>query len=247
MRVACLISGQPRFCKSFDLQLQHLKNDTEIDWFVSIWKNNQHSDVTPLLQNTDTDNAREYISKRFLAGHRLIDIIATDQPNTDHIHNKNYLKLGSQSPRHIYLMYLGIYIVNQLKIKHEEETGPYDLVIRTRPDLSLNRDVNLAEFIHFFEQNKNSIITPVNNRHGAGPTNDQFAIGTSNTINLYANAVNKLDEIYNSGIGYDPETLLYHHLKRSGIMDYPIGFEVNLREHHYIKDNKRIPDWGTWD
>ena len=39
--------------------------------------------------------------------------------------------------------------------------------------------------------------------------------------------------------------LQLHHLKRSGIMDHPMGFEVNLREYHYIKDNKRIPDWGT--
>ena len=41
--------------------------------------------------------------------------------------------------------------------------------------------------------------------------------------------------------------LQLRHLKRSSIIDHPIGFHVALREHHYIKDNERITDWGTWD
>jgi hypothetical protein len=246
MRVACLISGQPRFNKSFELQLQHLKNNLEIDWFITTWKKSNHGDVSPILRDIDIDGAREYIGKRFLQGHRLVDIEVIDQPNTNHIEEKNYAKDGSQSRSHIYLMYLGIYMANQLKTKHEEKTSPYDLVIRTRPDVSLNQDINLIELMPFFEKNTNSIITPRNDRYGPGPTNDQFAIGTSNTINLYADAVNNLDEMSNMGVKYDPETLLYHHLKRSGINDHIGNFNVNLREHHYMKDNVRVPDWGIW-
>lgn len=250
MRVACLLSGQPRFCKSFDIQLQHLKNDLEIDWFCSMWKNNEQPKdkvvIPPALLNTDANSAGEYISNRLPLGHRLIDIEAIDEPDTTHIVEKNYHRTGWPLPEHVYLMYLGVYRANQLKLKHEALTGQYDLVIRTRPDLSLNQDINLLELKKFIDQHENLIVSPKNHRHGAGHTNDQFAIGTSKSINLYAEAANKLDEIYNSGVEYGPETLLYHHLKRSGIVDHIGGFEVNLREHYYVENNRHIVDLGSW-
>ena len=143
-------------------------------------------------------------------------------------------------------MFIVVYYANQLKLKHEEITGKYYLVIRTRPDLSLNQDINLPELKKFIDQHNNLIVSPRNHRHGQGPTNDQFAIGLSKSIDLYSEVANNLDEIYNSGVEYGPETLLYHHLKRSGIIDYIGKFEGNLREHYYIENNRHIVDLGTW-
>jgi hypothetical protein len=248
MKVACLISGQPRFCKSFDIQLQHLKNDTEIDWFFSIWKNNKSPGkvvTPPALVTTDTDSAKEYICSKLPTGHRLIDLEAVEEPDVSHIVEKNYLRAG-RPPEHVYLMYLGMYMANQLKLKHEAINGKYDLVIRTRPDLSLNRDIDLPELKKYIEQNTNLIVTPRNWRHGVGPTNDQFAIGLSSTIDLYADAVNNLDSIYNSILEYGPETLLYHHFRRLGIVDRLGLFEVDIRGHYYTENNKQIIETGTW-
>ena len=257
MKVACLLSGQPRFCKSFDAQLQHLKNDDTIDWFVCIWKNNQLPPdkilIPPALLNTDTTSATEYVQSRMPAGHRLVKLSAVDELDTSHIVESTYGRWGWPYPTHIYLMYQGVYLANQLKIQHEEQFGKYDLVIRTRPDLSLNQDLDLLRCKQILDQHDNAILTPKNGRWGNGSnefdvagTNDQFAIGSSKTIDSYAEVGNNLKSIYDSGIVFSPENLLRAHFQRAQIKDLIGDFEARLREHFYIVDNTYITDFGTW-
>jgi len=249
MKVACLLSGQPRFCKSFDAQLQHLKNDDTIDWFVYIWKNNQQPPtktvIPPALLNTDTASATEYIASRLPSGHRLVSLSAVDELDTAHIIEKNYIRYGWPLPEHTYLMYQGIYLANQLKVQHEAQFGKYDLVIRTRPDLSLNQDLDLDKFKNILDQHDNAIITPRNQRHGPH-TNDQFAIGSSRIIDAYADIANNLQSIYDSGVEYGPEALLHGHFQRAQIRDLIGDFDAHLREHYHIENNRHIVDLGSW-
>ena len=259
MKVACLLSGQPRFCKSFDVQLARLKNNDTIDWFVCIWKNNQQPPdktiIPPAILNTDTASATEYIQTRMPEGHRLVKLSAVDELDTAHITEKNYRVSSWPLPEHVYLMYQGVYLANQLKIQHEEQFGKYDLVIRTRPDLSLNQDIDLLGCKHYLDQQDNAILTPRNQRWG-GPnepdefdiagTNDQFAIGSSKTIDSYAEVANNLQSIYDSGIVFAPEKLLRAHFQRAQIKDLIGDFEARLREHSYVADNKHLTDFGTW-
>jgi hypothetical protein len=248
MKVACLLSGQPRFCKSFDAQLQHLKNDDTIDWFVCIWKNNQQplikTVIPPALLNTDTASATEYIASRLPTGHRLVSLSAVDELDTAHIIEKNYRRSGWPLPEHIYLMYHGIYMANQLKLQHEAKFGQYDLVVRTRPDLSLDKDFDLPMAKSWLDQHENAIITARNQRHGGA--NDQFAVGHSKTIDAYADIANNLQAIYDEGVEYAPESLLLRHFQRAQISDMVGDFDVHLREHYHIENNRHIVDLGSW-
>lgn len=250
MRVACLISGQPRFCKSFDKQLQNLHSDSEIDWFVNIWNHSEQPpdriSMPPALLNTDSERAADYIRNRLPPGHRLVDLAAVNQPSTEHVTERNYYHIGWPKPETIYLTYYGVYLVNQLKLKHELTHGKYDLVIRTRPDLAPDRTIHLPTVYEFIKQNPPLVITPRNERHGEGPSNDQFAIGSSSAIDVYADIFNKLDEIHNSGVEYGPETLLYHHLRRSNIRDCIGNFMVRLREFSRTENGITTMDLGTW-
>lgn len=249
MKVACLLSGQPRFCKSFDAQLQHLKNDDTIDWFVCIWKNNYLPSgieiIPPALLNTDTECATEYIQTRMPPGHRLVKLSAVDELDTAHIIEKNYRRSGHPRPEIIYLMYHGIYMANQLKLQHEEKFGQYDLVVRTRPDLSLRQDLDLPQVKTWLDQHENAIITPRNQRHGG--TNDQFAVGHSKTIDAYADIANNLQAIYDGGVDYGPESMLHAHFQRAQIKDLTGDFDAHLLEHYRIENNRHIVDLGSWE
>jgi len=249
MRVACLISGQPRFCKSFDFQLQHLKNDEVIDWFVYIWKNNQQplmkTVIPTALLNTNTEHATEYIQARMPAGHRLVKLAAVDELDTAHITEKNYGRSGWPLLEHVYLMYQGIYLANQLKIQHEEQFGKYDLVIRTRPDLCLDQALDLHIFKRVLDFYDNAIITPRNQRHGPN-TNDQFAIGSSKTMDAYADVANNLQSLYDSGVAYFPEPMLHGQLQRAQIKDLIGGFDAILWKPFNIVNGRHIVDLGSW-
>jgi hypothetical protein len=197
----------------------------------------------PLL-NADSEFIRYYIEQRLPIGHRLVNAETAKSPDTSHITEKNYYTSGWPRPEHIYLMYYGIYLVNQLKCKHEAVHGKYDLVIRTRPDLSIDRSLDLLNVKNFINDRNDIIVTPSNARHGNA--NDQFAIGSSIAMDQYADIVNNLDSIYDSGVEYGPEILLNHHLQRCNIMDHVGDFNVHLRESCHIENNVTVVDLGTW-
>jgi hypothetical protein len=250
MRVAALISGQPRFCKDFDMQLEHLKNDEPIDWFFYLWNKNSQNywNSTPNnLLDCTPEYMRDYIKDRLPKNHRLTVIESLPPINVDNIKSKNYIRSGGPSPEDNYLMYYGIFKVNELRRNYEQEFGEYDLVIRTRPDVSLINDLDLKNIKNYLDNNPNAIITPSNNRYGHGPTNDQFAIGTSEVMSRYADAVNNLDYLYVSrGINYDPEVMLFHHMEYVGIHDHFSDFIVPLRSSMQFVNGVPTTDFGSW-
>ena len=252
MRVAALISGEPRFCKAFDMQLACIKNDEPIDWFFYLCNENESKNarygaiIPPSLINCTNDQMADYINDRLPKNHKIACIETSAPVNVDHIKNMNYRTDSWQPPENIFIMFYNLNKVNNLKIEHEKKYGIYDLVIRTRPDVALLDYLDLNNIKNILDNNPNTVITPPDCRWGPGPTNDQFAIGTSDVMDRYSNILNNLDSLHNNGIPYHPETMLFHHLNSENIRDQIGNFYVPLRPFFNVINGVNTADFGTW-
>jgi hypothetical protein len=58
---------------------------------------------------------------------------------------------------------------------------------------------------------------PTNEWHGDPKANDQFAIGTSKSMNAYASLYTHIKDYNDGGITFHPESMVGHNLKTQGI------------------------------
>lgn len=105
-------------------------------------------------------------------------------------------------------MYYKIFHANKLKQDYEELNNfKYDIVIRYRADIFMNKPFNLLQ---------EPIVIP--NIGFYGGYNDQLAYGQSNYMDKYCNLYNKIDEYYDQGMPIHPETMLKFHLDKENII-----------------------------
>jgi hypothetical protein len=117
---------------------------------------------------------------------------------------------GCRSPNMIKGMYYGIYASNQLKKEYEKENGfIYDVVIRCRADLFFENDLNRTEL----ETCANGICFPKFGSYGG--LNDQFAFGSSSSMDTYADTYNILDTLFDDGCVWHAETLLKRSMEKT--------------------------------
>ena len=89
-----------------------------------------------------------------------------------------------------------------------KQLGHFDLVIRSRTDLGLSEAIDLKLAHECLGRQPNTIYIPNNQRYGYDPHfNDQFAIGLPHIMEIYCNAIDRFDDLYNRGIKYNPEYL----------------------------------------
>ena len=106
----------------------------------------------------------------------------------------------------IFNMWWGIYHVNELKKKYEEENGfKYDVVIRTRFDVEILDEIELRNC-------NNSMFIPMGGDHRDG-FNDLLAYGDSHIMDYYCSNFNHLVDYIKDGELIHPERLLKRHLK----------------------------------
>ena len=186
MKVAFIISGLPRFRPEFDDQLKNLYGFDQADWFFLLWKNANDSNVPPAWPVNNIELTKERIEKNLPSNHKIAQLELVDPP--PYIYNDRPLNLTEWTTApNIWYMWYGLKTVNQMRINYELMHGKYDLVIRTRPDISINNLINLSEAKQWLDQHPLSIITPADGRTNliGYPVNDQFAIGIGETINTY--------------------------------------------------------------
>jgi hypothetical protein len=118
-------------------------------------------------------------------------------------------------------MQYSIYRANELKSEYEKENNIiFDWVIRMRTDSDFRYDV----------LDMNSLNSELNIPSGedwaANSINDQFAIGTSHSMNLYSSFYKNIH--YTQSSKYYPETVLYSHLKNMNLDINRIDFPVRI-------------------
>jgi len=128
-------------------------------------------------------------------------------------------------PANVYKMYRAIQYVNRERMAHVRASGqPHDVVVRSRPDLTPDKPVDLA----MYAQVAQACLVLPRNGHWRGGYCDQFAIGNAAQMDHYADMHDQLDSYIQAGQVLHPERLLRHHLSERGCSVVLGDFEVNL-------------------
>ena len=233
MKIAILLSGQPRFTEDLKLFLNNLKGYDQADWFVYLTNKNYEPQKDPVIVmhdewiDFDPVWAKSVIEKNlppnnFLKKFEISDAHTKVWPQAKPTHHAH------SPPEQYFKMFYNIFKTNQLRTDYETENNfKYDIVIRTRPDVGLLHEVDLRNYI----LSPNTIVMPHNRWFGwAEQSNDHLAFGCSDIMTMYSDIVNRLKEYNDRGVIFHPETLLGHHLQTSNGAQLAKGnFEVTLR------------------
>lgn len=234
MKIAILISGEPRFGVNTDSQFTKFEN-CQVDWFFYLWKNNPYGIdlgyVSPKWNNYNDDWAINEIRNRLPIGNNLIAFKSGNQ--SDYLVPQGIENCPNKNSDRIWSMYNAIYQADLLRRDYEKNSSPYDLVIRSRPDLDLNGKIDLLAIKQKLEEHSNRVFTPNTNQHGFEyKMNDMFAISSPKMMSIYCSAVIRLMEYHQTdNICFHPETLLAYHLHKNNIeiTNFPFPLDVSIR------------------
>lgn len=251
MRIALLIAGQARFCEAFDVQLASLKNYDSIDWFVTLW-NTPGDSCKPIAmnwQNIDNNKVRVQIEKRLPPNHTLVHVDVREQSSCPPY---PYSMTPADDRFRMWQQYSILRWCDNARQDHEKLYGKYDMVIRSRPDIAIINDVDLAYWGNIISQNPKNIILPYPDRGGPCMFNDQFALCSSDGMTDYTSAIDKWMEMhimYN--MEFTPETLIGAILYKKGYSWPPTNFNSPaLRLYYGHWKNGYGSVWignpGTW-
>lgn len=216
MRACVLLSGQTRNNKSiYPLIKKNLIDVYNADVFISTWDFIENADCS-IDDLTDMYNpiSMEVESYNENLKPTLEQLIYNHVSDSSLTHN---------NPLSVFSMYYKIMRVNRLKKNHEELNGiTYDIVIRSRFDLSIDLPLNY--------------IIPANNHiyipkgyDWEGGYNDLFAIGNSKAMDYYSDVFSNLLPLLNFGHKLHPESLLKAHLDTSGMQIIRPFMDISLR------------------
>lgn len=244
MKSALLFTGNARFSKDFDSQLNNLQN-SEIDIYIVFWRRKPGFDpkISDNWYVQTSGEIRDKI-KPHLPSHYTIKYIELLNPELFETVPRQYEQHYS-NPANVWQQY------NILKYCYSwlKEYNQYDLIIRSRTDLGLSEPIDLKLAYECLLKNPNLVYTPNNQRNGymvnignyVSGFCDQFAIGLPETMKIYCNAIDHFDSLYVKGIKYNPEYLLQTVLLEHGILWPPTSFEIIRDTAHW----KPI-DHGKW-
>ena len=229
MRVAALISGLPRFTQDFDHTIQKFLSYDQIDWYFYLWNkdNNYDPKITPNWPLNDPNEVYRKIKSHLPANNKVASLQIVEMPAFDS--SKNYNFIPTATPQGVWTMHYGL---KQVNLQRTQTNINYDLVIRTRPDVSINKVIFLDLAKQYLESNSRSIIMPDNGRYGFENhwANDQFAIALPDVMDIYTNAFDYLEQYASEGLPMSGELLLAFHLARNQISIQPSNFECTLRQ-----------------
>lgn len=240
MRVAVLISGEPRFSREFDLFLENLTGYDEIDWYFYMWHNATYSLEQKLMPESwfeiDRETAYDKIRANLPDNHNIAYLELADQNAHSFPQVNERLGWGVRQDNVWRMWYSWLKVDNACP-------DNYDIVIKSRPDLALMQEVNLKEL----NLQPNELLLPnnfggvYNNKHVC----DLMAISSRQNIKIYNNIINHVGTYYNEGYSFHPETMLSVHLDKNNIV-YPKGaFDVQYRYFGKIGDDYTIQP-GRW-
>jgi hypothetical protein len=233
MKIAILISGEPRFTNYINDFINSLQGVDQADWFFYLWKETPHNEKFERIpKGWHNIPSQEWAINNIQ--HRL--------PNN---HNVASLKLGEQyeSPKTdvIHKQFWGIYQSDLLRQEYEKINGPYDLVIRARLDLLINDPIDLQNLRNQLDHNLKLMFLPKSPRYGyhQEKINDQFAISSPENIKIYADLVNHISHrVQHENVTLHQETQLVYHLLKN---ELELHHELNIKNLNQLPEN--LSNW----
>ena len=244
MKIAILISGQPRFNREFNDLLDNLDSNDQIDFFFYLW-NSDPKEIhwIPPTWPIDPQLIESKIRSNLPANSHIADIKIL--PQVPYTVTRSYNLTPWSNPVNIWYTYYGIKQVNLMREQYEQVNGVYDLVIKARPDTGIDRSIDFSFIKQYLDENPNTVIVPNDRRYGMSgvSVNDLLGIGLSSTMSTYCRAVDFFDKYNDEGCKYHGETLLAWHLTKNNIDIPETNFNCTFREHWYAHNT---PDYGPW-
>lgn len=246
MKTALLLTGNPRFSVDFDSQLENLQN-SDIDIYIVLWRRPEGVDpkISPNWCNLQDgkqviEKIKDHLPRRYsVAYSEVLD-------PTDFLNLPRQYESFNSTPLNVWQQYT---ILKYCDSKRKQ-MGNYNLIVRSRPDLGLSHPIDLQLAYSSLENWPNIIYTPNNQRYGytvdvgngyMSGFNDQFAIGRSEVMEIYTNAIDHFDDLYKSGTKYNPEYLVQTLLRCHGVVWPPTSWEIVRDPAHY-----RPIEHGKW-
>lgn len=250
-RVAVLINGEPRFCREFDQFILSLTRYSSVDWYMLLWdRSPQISDYHRSQQSrlvadswlAPTESwARAKIQDNLPQGHRLAELKLVDQhslvfPPVDH-HD------GVTNLANAWKMFWANQQTDQMR-----RAGHYDLVIKARPDMLSYAPIDLSLAADIVNSRPNQLIMPNNTRAGYGyAVSDLMAMGSSDSMRVYADCYDHLADYMKEGRIFHPETILGWYLQRQQIEIQTMGIRIDIRQlGQRLSETAYISDFGRW-
>jgi hypothetical protein len=207
MKIALCFSGQPRsFEKGYDYYKKNLLDNYDVDIFIHSWNTEYNEKIIDLYKPKD------YLFENKLEGN--FDSLYTNTPDIENF-----------PPRFTVSMLYSMYKSCQLKINYEmKQKFIYDWVIKSRTDYALNGK------IPFENLDKNKLYIP-HCRMVAEKDfgNDQFAFGSSETMNKRMSIYENMNHFYDQGVAMIGEDMM----------------QAQIRMHHLIGDNLEYVDMNN--
>ena len=216
-KIALCLSGQIRtFDKCFPSLKKHILDIVDCDVFAHFCYNND-------------------VSNSNLSVIDFVDIIIEKDIKLD---NKEYASrmgpgLTPQYVQQILQQFLSITKCNNIKSRHEEINGfKYDWVIRARTDALFKCDISPISFQgtkkDILQLDNGCVYIPSFACYGG--YNDRFAFGNSKNMDTYASLSSHVDDYFDNGRPFHPESLLKSHLDNEiTVVNIEFPFDI-LRE-----------------
>lgn len=215
MRVAICMSGHMRtYYSTYPSLCSYLLSSAyRCDIFVHTWDTmGWYSPNDSHAVERSTVVEKERIERLYRPKTLVIEPFRKWDCSGKEIVNKSQVKPNTRG-EHIYGMFYKVHQCNQLKVAAEQAGGfKYDIVVRTRPDILYCGDIDI---------NKLRIggrCVYVHNAGHSGGVNDQFAVASSESMDVYADCFNHLDDYVKAGCLWRPEPLLLWHLQKTDMM-----------------------------
>lgn len=258
MKTALLLSGEPRFCADFDVQLKNLAN-SEIHWYVALWKKdytdapgdythptNLQSNyvdrfISPLWRNAHSlEETANIIRNRLPQGHFLsaVTLIDPDDFNKE-VPQSELLGADSYPSRTLRQWYM----VKKSWELLAENGGEYDLVLKSRPDLGLSPTVDLKSIYDSLIVKQNTLI---GEWYKPRNPNDMWAIGLQKDMQTYCNVLDHL-----KGDLTDGEYAVWDVWRSKGLSVISNGITCSLRtkgtgDRNWAWHGQWWTDFGDW-
>ncbi len=256
MRVAILLQGEPRFCSEFDLFLQNLIGFDRADWFMYLWKDSPqtsnllggegHQVVAPCWQHIERDWALKKFKELFPPNHNVAALELADQNAVPNFHiTENYAQETIQP--NVWKMWYSQYMANKLRVDYENANNfKYDVVIRARPDISLESHLDITFMRGHFNNESNLVLMSQNKRCGYSVfITDLIGVSTSDNMSVYTNLYNEAIEHHKRGVIFHPETMLARHLEYHGLKYAPADFKIEFRRNGRWRDKTTREEWNS--
>jgi hypothetical protein len=180
MKVALIVAGQPRFTPSFPIFLNQLKGVDQIDVYMFLWDSWWATTSEQALSKIQPLCPPLYNIKRI--------VVEKEPPYQLPPHQFNHNTEEKESVRWWYKRRRAMWMSTYRAFELIEE--PYDMIIKGRGDVRLDRDLDLNTV-----DMSRGAVGPANNRHGTKGREicDQLCIGTPEDMRFFANMTFHVD------------------------------------------------------